>query len=131
MPQDIGMERFSGETEAHLERVRRVCLSLADVTEKLSHGEPTFFVRKRVFVMFANNHHGDGRVAIWIPVEQGMQSALIESSPETYFYPPYVGVNGWVGVILDAIDDENLGLHVHQAWQHIREKSKAKRRTAS
>ncbi len=131
MPQDIGMERFSGETEAHLERVRRVCLSLADVTEKLSHGEPTFFVRKRVFVMFANNHHGDGRVAIWIPVEQGMQSALIESSPETYFYPPYVGVNGWVGVILDAIDDENLGLHVHQAWQYIREKSKAKRRTAS
>lgn len=131
MPQDIGMERFSGETEAHLERVRRVCLSLADVTEKLSHGEPTFFVRKRVFVMFANNHHGDGRVAIWIPVEQGTQSALIESSPETYFYPPYVGVNGWVGVILDAIDDENLGLHVHQAWQYIREKSKAKRRTAS
>ncbi len=44
-----------------LERVRRVCLALPEASERLSHGEPTFFVRGNVFVMFANNHHGDGR----------------------------------------------------------------------
>jgi len=46
------------------ERVRKLCLSLPDTSEKLSHGEPTFFVRKRVFVMFSTNHHGDGNYAI-------------------------------------------------------------------
>ena len=47
-----------------LQRVRKICLSLPDATEKLSHGEPTFFVKKRVFAMFSNNHHSDGHVAV-------------------------------------------------------------------
>lgn len=120
------METSSVDAAPHLERVRRICLSLADTAEKLSHGEPTFFVRKRVFVMFANNHHGDGRVAVWIPVETGAQSVLIQSAPERYFFPPYVGVNGWVGVMLDAVDDETLAMHIFDAWQQIR--AKAQRR---
>ena len=45
-----------------LQRVRKICLSLPDSMEKLSHGEPTFFVKKRVFAMFSNNHHHDGRI---------------------------------------------------------------------
>src|SRR5215469_4008166 len=48
--------------------------------------------------MFANNHHGDGHVAAWFPAAAGVQAALIEDAPETYFRPPYVGVSGWVGV---------------------------------
>jgi hypothetical protein len=55
-----------------LERVRRICAALPETTEKLSHGEPTFFVGKKVYVMFANNHHDDGRIAIWIPVAAGL-----------------------------------------------------------
>ena len=50
-----------------LKRVRRICLELPDVMEKISHGEPTFFVKKRVFAMFSNNHHGDGHVGVWLP----------------------------------------------------------------
>ena len=46
-----------------LERVRALCLALPEVSEKLSHGEPTWFVRK-VFVSFADRHHDD-RVAFW------------------------------------------------------------------
>ena len=38
--------------ENHLERVRRICFELPETEERLSHGEPTFFVGKRVFVMF-------------------------------------------------------------------------------
>jgi hypothetical protein len=48
------------EGEKHLERVRRICMELPETMEKLSHGEPTFFVRKKVFVMCSNNHHNDG-----------------------------------------------------------------------
>jgi hypothetical protein len=48
----------------HLRRVRRICLALPGASEKISHGEPTFFAGKKVFAMFADNHHGDGRVAV-------------------------------------------------------------------
>src|SRR5437016_3660768 len=89
-----------------LDRVRRICLSIPGALEKISHGEPTFFTPKRVFAMFANNHHGDGHVAVWIPAAPGVQAALIEEAPETYFRPPYVGVAGWVGVELLQVDDD-------------------------
>lgn len=102
-----------------LERVRRVCLALPEASERLSHGEPTFFVRGKVFVMFANNHHGDGRVAIWLPAPPGFQEGLIETAPATFFRPPYVGGRGWVGVVLDAIDDADLRLHIGTAWELI------------
>ena len=79
-----------------VERVRRLCLALPATDERISHGEPTFFVARRVFVMFADNHHGDGRVAVWLPAPPGVQSGLIEQSPAIYFRPPYVGHKGWV-----------------------------------
>lgn len=102
-----------------LERVRRVCLALPEASERLSHGEPTFFVRGKVFVMFANNHHGDGRVAVWLPAPPGFQEGLIETAPATFFRPPYVGGRGWVGVVLDAIDDAGLRLHIETAWELV------------
>ena len=100
-------------------RVRRICLSLPETTERLSHGEPTFFVGDKVFVMCANNHHGDGRVAVWLPVPRGMQDQLIQAAPETYFTPPYVGSRGWVGIELKHIGDEDLRFHIQLAWELI------------
>jgi hypothetical protein len=100
-----------------LERVRGICSSLPETTERLSHGEPTFFVKNKVFVMFANNHHNDGHIAVWLPVPSGFQSTLIESAPQTYFKPPYVGVRGWVGIELNQISDEDLTYHIQVAWE--------------
>ena len=102
-----------------VERVRRLCLTLPATDERISHGEPTFFVARRVFVMFAGNHHGDGRVAVWLPAPPGVQSALIEQSPAIYFRPPYVGHKGWVGIDLTAVDDEALEFHIQTAWELI------------
>jgi hypothetical protein len=92
---------------------------LPETTEKLSHGEPTFFVRKKVYAMFANNHHNDGHIALWLPAPPGMQSILIENAPEKFFKPPYVGVRGWIGIELDCIDDQELASHIYQAWRLI------------
>ena len=102
-----------------LERVRRICAALPETTEKLSHGEPTFFVKNKVFVMFANNHHNDGHIAVWLPVPSGFQSTLIETAPETFFKPPYVGVRGWVGIELERITDKDLTYHIQVAWELI------------
>jgi hypothetical protein len=100
-----------------------MALALPETTEKLSHGEPTFFVRKKVFVMFSNNHHNDGRIAIWIPAATGHQQAMIAEAPEIYFKPPYVGVKGWVGVQLDQVSNEVLATLIRQAWKLIAPRS--------
>ena len=109
-------EQKSDTSEEHLRRVRRICSAMPEYTEKLSHGEPTFFVGKKVFAMFANNHHDDGHIAVWIPAPPGLQAILIHSSPKTFFRPPYVGVRGWVGIELDCISDEELAAHIRDAW---------------
>ena len=115
----MAKEPKSDINEEHLRRVRRICTAMPDTTEKLSHGEPTFFVNKKVFAMFSNNHHNDGHVAVWIPAPPGLQAMLIETSPETYYRPPYVGVRGWVGIELDRISDEDLTAHILEAWRLI------------
>ena len=102
-----------------LQRLRHICLALPGVTERLSHGEPTFFVGKKVFAMFANNHHNDGHVAVWLPVPSGAQPMLIDGAPQKFFKPPYVGVRGWVGIELAAIDDDELAHHITTAWRLI------------
>jgi hypothetical protein len=94
-------------------------LALLGTSEKLSHGEPTFFVGKKVFAMFANNHHNDGHIAVWIAAALGTQEMLISTSPKTFFRPPYVGVRGWVGIDLDEISDEELGEYLLEAWRLI------------
>ena len=109
----------SPNSGGELGRVRQLCLALPEATERPSHGEPTFFVGKKVFVMFADNHHGDGRVAVWLPVPPGLQSVFIDSAPETFFKPPYVGGRGWVGIELDRISDADLGFHMSTAWDLV------------
>ena len=111
---------------AQLERVRRICAKLPSVAEKLSHGTPSFFVEKDkgVFAMFADNHHEDGHLALWVPVPDGLQPLLIEDAPATYFKPPYVGSSGWVGIELDQIRDEALQIHLREAWKLVAGKRK-------
>jgi uncharacterized protein YdhG (YjbR/CyaY superfamily) len=105
--------------EEQLRRIRRICAMMPTVSEKLSHGAPSFFVQKNkgVFVMFTDNHHSDGHLAVWLPVPAGLQSALIEDAPSTYFKPPYVGSNGWIGIELNQIRDEALEIHIREAWE--------------
>jgi len=115
--------------DAQLDRVRRLCAKLPGVSEKISHGTPTFFVEKDkgVFAMFADNHHQDGHLALWVPVAEGLQLLLIEDAPATYYKPPYVGSSGWVGIELNQIRDDALQEHLREAWEIVA-RSRKKRR---
>lgn len=66
--------------------------------------------------MFANNHHDDGHIAVWVAAPPGLQAALIESSNKIYFRPPYVGARGWIGIELAEINDTDLNFHIQTAW---------------
>ena len=105
--------------QKHVERVRRICLALPETWEKLSHGEPTFFVKKRVFAMCSINHHNDGHIAVVVPAAIGVQAALIEADPEKFYRPPYVGHAGWVGIELPRVRDKELSAHLREAWKLI------------
>ena len=86
-----------------LDALRKLCLALPETTERLSHGEPTWFVRdKKVFITFDNNHHDAGRIGFWCAASPGAQEALVDSAPERFYRPPYVGHRGWLGVRLDV-----------------------------
>jgi hypothetical protein len=85
-----------------LARVRKICAAFPDVNERLSHGSPTWFIRdKKTFVMYLDDHHGDGRLALWVAAPPGAQEAMVMEDPERFFRPPYVGHRGWLGVRLD------------------------------
>lgn len=85
-----------------LEKLREIIFSFPETAEKLSHGSPTFWGGKKTFASFHDNHHSDGRVALWLKLPPGGQEELVEAQPERFFVPPYVGPSGWVGVRLEG-----------------------------
>ncbi|MFI6323216.1 MmcQ/YjbR family DNA-binding protein [Nonomuraea sp. NPDC050556] len=109
-----------------LDELRRICLALPETTERLSHGEPTWFVRdKKTFVMFADHHHDD-RLAFWCAAPPGVQAELVGEAPERFFRPPYVGHRGWLGVYLDVeVDWREIGEIVTDAYRMIAPKTLA------
>lgn len=85
-----------------LEKVRASCTSFPEVEERVSHGEPAWFVAGgKMFVTYADHHHDD-RVAIWCGAPPGVQETLVSADPESFFRPPYVGHRGWIGIYLDV-----------------------------
>ena len=174
-----GVKVRSATSVGLLERVRAICLAQPGATEKLSHGEPTWFASEarsaapaarrpvggrlgagvhflatsvedgrhrpalrpptdaektsearsaapaarrpgKVFAMFDDHHHGAAHVALWLPAALREQEALIASDPARYFRPPYVGVKGWVGVVIDTDPDwDRVEALIVDAWHEV------------
>ncbi len=121
----------SGANERLVARLRRICLALPEANEKISHGEPTWFAGKgKVFAMLDDHHHGAARLSAWLPQPPGAQTTLVGSDPQRFFRPPYVGVNGWVGVVLDTQPDwELVAALVREAYLHVATRKLAARLT--
>jgi len=100
-----------------LARARRICLALPEATEKEAWGAPTFRVRDKLFAMYADDVHGDGRTALWLNAEANTQRQFVASDPERFFSPPYVGCKGWIGIRLDrGLDWEVVAQFVREAY---------------
>lgn len=112
--------------------VRELCLALPETSEVLSHGAPDFRVRGKTFASFLINHHGDGRIALWLALPDGAQAALVAEKPGHYFVPPYVGHRGWVGLRLDqGLSWREVGERVREAWDKVAPPKLAATLTAS
>jgi len=112
-----------------LDRVRAICLALPDSEEKLAWGAPTWRVKGRLFAMFSNDHHGDGRIAVWCNAPEGAQRELVAAEPVHFFVPPYVGKSGWIGVRLDTdFGWKSIAAVIAQAHTTTAAKSKSKKK---
>jgi hypothetical protein len=107
--------------EQALAEVRAICLALPETSERLSHGEPTFFVRgKRSFATVWDNHHHDGRLALICAAPAGVQAMVVEAQPDRFFVPPYFGHRGWIGVRLEReLDRDELAGIVEDAFAEV------------
>ncbi|MEU5880951.1 MmcQ/YjbR family DNA-binding protein [Spirillospora sp. NPDC047279] len=92
-----------------LHRLRELCLSLPQVTERLNHGEPAWAVRGKALVT-CSERKPEGRIGFWCPSPPGELEALVAAEPDRFFQPPYGG-HGWLGVYLDVPVD----------WAEVRE----------
>lgn len=101
--------------------VREACLWLPEAEEFLSHGSPNFRVRGgKVFACYCVNHHGDGRVALWINSPLGAQALYTREEPEHFFVPAYVGPSGWLGVHLNkGIAWSRVAKLVREAYEKV------------
>jgi hypothetical protein len=79
-------------------RIREICLGLPEATEKPfgGHTSPAFRVRDKMFVVVSEDQS-----SMTAKAEKGVQAILVNSDPERFFVPKYVGSKGWVGVRLD------------------------------
>ena len=92
--------------------VRTIALSLPEAEERETWQTPTFRVRNKIFAMFA-----DDKKAIWIKTTRDEQQALISQDPTTFFYPPYVGPSGWIGVRFRTADRAELHELLVEGWR--------------
>jgi len=98
--------------------VREACLWLPETEEFLAHGAPNFRVRGKTFATYAINHHGDGRVALWLSAPPGSQELHVRAEPADFFVPAYVGSRGWLGVTLNgSIEWRRVVALVREAYE--------------
>ncbi|MDH3704936.1 MAG: MmcQ/YjbR family DNA-binding protein [Acidimicrobiia bacterium] len=119
---------MSPDAEALLEPVREICMALPEVTERLSHGSPTWFIRgKKTFVNFHDHHHGEHGISLWCAAPPGVQEQLVDTEPDRFYRPPYVGHRGWLGVRLDRdVDWDEVAGIVEEAYRTVAPKTLVK-----
>jgi hypothetical protein len=110
-----------------VERLRAVAMALPEMSERISHGEPTWFVQgKKTVVMLDDHHHSADHLAFWCPAPPGVQEELVRTEPDRFFRPPYVGHRGWIGVRIDRTPDwDEVAQIVAEAYRMVAPKKLA------
>lgn len=105
-------------------RVRDLCLALPEAHEQETWGHPTFRVRKKIFLIYSQaEHHEDGQPRVSLKAAQGCQQILLDRG-DPFFYPPYVGSKGWIGVALGPdLDWLEFGDLVQDSYREIAPKT--------
>lgn len=114
---------MSPDRDACLDRVRAISLALPGTMEKLSHGQPVFFIDKgKSFAWFLHDHHANGITAVAVKTSGAEeQEMLIEADPDLYYRPAYLAPSGWIGIRLDgdAVDWDHIADRIAASWRMV------------
>ena len=101
-----------------LDRVRAAALELPETEERLSHGQPTFFVAGKQFAQFRDNHHNDHKTVVCVRVS-GLdeQAMLLEADAATYSKPAYL--TSWISINLagEDVDWTHVSDRIAASWE--------------
>jgi hypothetical protein len=101
-----------------LDRIRAAALDLPETKERLSHGQPTFFVASKQFAQFRDNHHGDGKIVVCVRVSSlDEQAMLLEADPETYSKPAYMPSWLSINVSGNSVDWDHVADRIAASWE--------------
>jgi hypothetical protein len=101
-----------------LTRIRDAALELPGTEERVSHGQPTFFVAGKQFAQFRANHHGDSKTVVCVRVSSlDEQAMLLEADPGPYSRPAYLP--SWISINLagDAVDWDHVADRIAASWE--------------
>lgn len=93
------------------------------MTERPSHGAPAFFAGRQFAILWTDGHHDHDFTHLWCAAPEGAQQHFVADNPDRFFYPPYVGSRGWLGVRLDGeIDLDELEMLLEDAYRCVASK---------
>jgi hypothetical protein len=101
-----------------LDQVRAAALELPETEERVSHGQPTFFVAGKQFAQFRDNHHGDAKTVVCVRVSSlDEQAMLLDADPETYSKPAYLP--SWLSINIagDDVDWGHVADRIAASWE--------------
>jgi hypothetical protein len=112
----------SSDPEADLARLRAIAMAMPRAAEKISHGQPVFFIEKgKTFAWFLHDHHGSGVTGIAVKTSGADEQAMLtEADPDLFYRPAYLAPSGWIAMRLDGerTDWDRVGSRVEQSWAH-------------
>ena len=117
----------SAKDDPRLVQLTKICLVLPEATCDHYGQHAGFYVRKRTFAYFLNDHHGDGIVGVNCKVLKGDNKVLAAAQPDRFYIPAYLGSKGWVGLRLDIgkIDWEEVTELVSGSYRLVAPKTLA------
>ena len=92
--------------DRNLVRLTKICLLLPETVREHKGSHASFLVRKKPFVYYLNDHHGDGVVAVAFKVAAGENVKLSTLNRDRFYLPAYIGPRGWVALRLDVGDND-------------------------
>jgi hypothetical protein len=112
-----------------LERLSAICLALPEAEQERQASHASFTVRKKTFVYFLDNHHGDEIIGACLRAPKGQNASLARKDPRRFYVPQYLGSKGWLGVRLDVarVDWEDVAERVAYSYKSVAPKRLAER----
>jgi hypothetical protein len=99
-------------------KVREIALELPETSERLSHGQPTFFVGGKQFAQFRSDHHGDGKTVVCVRVSNiDEQAMLLEADPKTYLKPAYMPTWLSINIAGEGVDWDHVADRIAASWE--------------